>query len=82
MIRLLKNCIVREVATQHEADALAAMGYELLQTAPELTGGSGNLSGLTIPQLVQICQEKNIEIPKGTKKKEEFITLLVAVQEG
>lgn len=76
MIRLLKNCIVREVATQHEADALAAMGYELLQD------GIDDLSGLTIPQLVKICQEKNIEIPKGTKKKEEFITLLVAVQEG
>lgn len=81
MIRLEKNCIVREIVTQREADDLMASGYRLLPDTPEPPDSEGELSGLTVPQMEQMCQEKNIGIPKGTKKKEEFLALLASVQE-
>jgi len=37
-----------------------------------------SLEELTVPQLVELLKENNIEIPKGTSKKADFINLLKA----
>lgn len=39
---------------------------------------ASTLEELTVPQLVELLKENNIEIPKGTSKKADFINLLKA----
>lgn len=77
MYRLEKQGVIRETVSQVEAEALQQLGYIPEKSLPK-PQHPPDLQELSVKALYELCRERGLEIPKGTKKE----GLLALLEEG